>query len=574
MKLFRTTAEAAAYRRSTLIADILLWAVPLLLSVPNVVLDITETAYSGAERVANAALPLGVYLLLMAAWRRNSITTLCLIPVMILCAFQLVLIDLYGGSIIAVDMFLNVVTTNPAEASELLLNLGGAVLTACLLYLPPVALAIAGTVKRSRLGNDMRKAGLLTGALAAICGLTGAGFALASPEGYAPHRRLFPMNVSANMLTAIRRTGQIRNYFSTSAGFSHHASSTRHDSVPEVYVLVIGETSRASDWQLNGYSRPTNPRLSRRDDVVFFGKTLSESNTTHKSVPVMMSHLSADEFGDSIYRCRGVIDAFNEAGYHTAWASNQQRNGALIDFFGSSARKCTFLCDSGHGHHDTDLCPILSDALEEHPTEKIFAVLHTYGSHFNYADRVPAWFDAPFGRSNSTEATASNRQALINAYDNTVAYTDAVLDSLISILEASGRPTALLYTADHGEDIFDDCRNRFLHASPPPTAEQLNVPMLVWMSEPYMTAHPEKAAACRANRDRNISSSRSVFHTLLSLAGITAATYNPKEAVCEKKYQEPPRVFLNDYNESQPLREAGLKPIDLKNLEKRGISRQ
>ncbi len=109
-----------------------------------------------------------------------------------------------------------------------------------------------------------------------------------------------------------------------------------------------------------------------------------------------------------------------------------------------------------------------------------------------------------------------------------------MLDSLISILEASGRPTALLYTADHGEDIFDDCRNRFLHASPTPTAEQLNVPMLVWMSEPYMTAHPEKAAACRANRDRNISSSRSVFHTLLSLAGITAATYNPKEAVCEK----------------------------------------
>ena len=420
----------------------------------------------------------------------------------------------------------------------------------------------------------MRRTGLLTGALAAICGLTGAGMALASPEGYAPQRRLFPMNVSANMLTAVQRTAQVRNYFSTSAGFRHHASSTRHDSVPEVYVLVIGETSRASDWQLCGYGRPTNPRLSRRHGVVFFGKTLSESNTTHKSVPLMMSHLSAAEFGDSIYRCRGVIDAFNEAGYHTVWASNQQRNGALIDFFGSSARECTFLCDSGHGHYDTDLCPILSDALKEHPTEKIFAVLHTYGSHFNYADRVPAWFDAPFGRGNSTEATASNRQALINAYDNTVAYTDAVLDSLISILEASGRPTALLYTADHGEDIFDDSRNRFLHASPTPTAEQLNVPMLVWMSEPYMTAHPEKAAACRANRDRDISSSRSVFHTLLSLAGITAATYNPKEAVCEKKYQEPPRVFLNDYNESQPLREAGLKPIDLKKLEKRGISRE
>ncbi|MDE6854429.1 MAG: lipid A phosphoethanolamine transferase, partial [Muribaculaceae bacterium] len=532
----------------------------------------TETAYTGAERVANAALPLGTYLLLMAAWRRNSITALCLIPVMVLCAFQIVLVDLYGGSIIAIDMFLNVVTTNPSEASELLLNLGGAVLTVCLLYLPPIVLAAIGVAKGSRLGTPMRKTGLLTGALVAVCGLIGAGMALASHDGYAPQRRLFPMNVTSNMITAAQRDVQVKDYFRTSATFSHHASDTRPDSVPEVYLLVIGETSRASDWQLNGYCRPTNPRLSLRDDIIFFGKTLSESNTTHKSVPLMMSHLSAEKFGDSIYCCRSVIDAFNEAGYHTLWASAQQRNGALIDFFGSEARDCVFLCDSSLRHYDTDLCPILAKTLERHSSEKVFAVLHTYGSHFNYADRVPEWFGSPFGHDSSTEATAANRTGLINAYDTTIAYTAAVLDSLITILEASGRPCALLYTSDHGEDIFDDSRHRFLHASPTPTCEQLHVPLLVWMSGKYKASHPEKYTAARANRSLNVSSSRSVFHTLLSLAGITADTYNPKESVCEKKYQEPRRVFLNDYNESQSLSEAGLKPIDIKILKKYGIS--
>ena len=59
-----------------------------------------------------------------------------------------------------------------------------------------------------------------------------------------------------------------------------------------------------------------------------------------------------------------------------------------------------------------------------------------------------------------------NRAQLINAYDNSIRYVDAVLDSVASVLESTGRPAAMLYLSDHGEDIFDDSRGRFLHASP------------------------------------------------------------------------------------------------------------
>ena len=72
----------------------------------------------------------------------------------------------------------------------------------------------------------------------------------------------------------------------------------------------------------------------------------------------------------------------------------------------------------------------------------------------------------------------ANRTQLINAYDNTIRHTDRLLYQLIQRLDTIGCPGAMLYTSDHGEDIFDDGRLRFLHASPSPTFTQLHVPLL------------------------------------------------------------------------------------------------
>ena len=51
-------------------------------------------------------------------------------------AFQIVLLYLFGQSIIAVDMFLNLVTTNSSETLELLDNLTPAIIAVIILYVP------------------------------------------------------------------------------------------------------------------------------------------------------------------------------------------------------------------------------------------------------------------------------------------------------------------------------------------------------------------------------------------------------------------------------------------------------
>ena len=68
------------------------------------------------------------------------------------------------------------------------------------------------------------------------------------------------------------------------------------DSIPRLVILVVGETARAHNWQLLGYDRPTNPRLSRRDGIVAFPRVLTSSNTTHKSVPMLLSAVDADTY--------------------------------------------------------------------------------------------------------------------------------------------------------------------------------------------------------------------------------------------------------------------------------------
>lgn len=552
------------------IATALLWTLPLLLIVPNVWLDFTEP-YTAAARAVNVLLPAGVYFLLLSALRRNSITALCLLPVMILCAFQIVLLFLYGQSIIAIDMFLNVMTTNVHEATELLRNLSAAIAAVCLLYLPPLGLAIAGTVRKSLLDRRSRRAGLLTGTVLTAAGAGALAVCLLQPGGYAPGRSLFPVNVVSNILSAAVRTGESNAYARTSADFRFGAIDSRPGEAPEVYVLVIGETSRADNWQLAGYDRPTNPRLSRRPGLVFYKRTLSESNTTHKSVPLMMSPLTAGSFGDSIYRSRGIIDAFNEAGYRTLWISNQQRNGSLIDFFGERADSHIFLKDDDREHFDMEIVPYLRAALVSPGVGKLFAVLHTYGSHFNYKERYPAAFSR-FTPEPSVEASAANRPGLINAYDNTILYTDAVLDSIIATLESTGIPAALFYTSDHGEDIFDDSRNRFLHASPTPTYWQLHVPAILWMSGSYRRLYPGEYTAALRARDLDVSSSRSAFHTLAHMAGLRMPCLDTSASLVSAAYTPRPRLYVNDYNEGIPLREAGLALSDLDCLRSRRIS--
>lgn len=545
---------------------LILWTTAVLI-VPNITLDITEP-YTFLWKAANILLPAGFYLLLMSCLRRTGLCVLLTFPFMVLGAFQIVLTYLYGESIIAVDMFLNVVTTNYTEATELLANLALAIVAVVLLYVPALGWGIYSLCRHVKAAASLRRRTALAGGTLLLCGAVIAVTATmtASPVGTHPDnsfsRSIFPVNVIGNMAEAVRRTSQTADYPLTSRDYTFHATSEHPADGRELYIYVIGETSRAMDWQLGGYSRPTNPRLSRRDNLVFFRHAVSESNTTHKSVPMLMSHLHAATF-DSITSVKSIITAMKEAGFYTRFFSNQARNRSFTEYFGNEADDIRYTDRSAEAMpRDRAMLAWVREATADTTHMRQFIVIHSYGSHFVYADRYPR-SDAYFLPDSHADANPANRADLINAYDNTIRYTDGFLDSLIAELDSCDCRSALVYSADHGEDIFDDERGRFLHASPNPTYYQLHVAMLAWVSPEVADSDPALLAAMRKNASRPVSPQRSMFPTMLRLAGVSIPRLDRRSSLADASYTPAPPLYLNDLNRAVPLRQCGLKPADL-----------
>lgn len=547
-----------------------MWFTPVLLIAPNLGLTITEYNSIWAK-LTNMFLPLGLYALLMSLSRKVGRTILFFFPVMFFGAFQIVLLCLYGESIIAIDMYLNVLTTSVSEASELLGNLWLAIVIVAVIYVPAIVMGIVFTCRHKYVPISkriiLRKTSyplILTGCVMFILALT-------LPEDFNMRRELFPYNVAENLVTAIRRTNESVHYHNTSNRFTYSPVMTRDKSEREVFVVVIGETSRAENWELFGYDRPTNPKLTARKGIFPFSKVVSEINTTHKAVPMLLSYLEPENFGDSVAHTRSIFSAFNTLGYRTAFLSNQRRNHSYIDYFGEEAQFSEFLSDNGGPMRDFNLIQPMATIIEDSPNNKVFIVLHTYGSHFEYRKRYPADM-AFFTPDVNSSAMLRNRSQLINAYDNTIRYTDALLDSVIVTLDSIDIPAAMIYVSDHGEDIFDDDRERFLHSSPTPTYHQIHVPMVVWLSDEFRTRHPEIEKALNANKDKNIASTASLFHTLLDLTGIKTPFYDAGFSIASSEFVEHPRVYLNDYNEKVPLKKSGLRKLDFEIFQKKGIS--
>lgn len=535
------------------------------LLLPNVALCFTERL-GMLPSVANVLLPCGVYMLLLTLSGKPGRMIWWLFFFIFLAAFQLVLLYLFGRGIIAVDMFLNLVTTNPGEAMELLDNMTPAIVGVVVVYVPVLTLGVMSILGKERAAKPFllcqRKigVGIMCIGVLSLCGC------YMSDKEYRAELQLYPTNVIYNMVLAGERTYQTEHYAESSRGFSFNAKAGHAADAREVYVLVVGETARACEMSLYGNKRTGVAQLDSLAGLVAFTNVLSQSNTTHKSVPMLLSAASAADY-NRIYKEKGIIEAFREAGFHTTFLSNQLPNHSFIDFFGEEADSCAFIKETsvqGKNTPDGALLPLVKNILSAN-RQKELIVLHTYGSHFNYRDRYPR-SAARFRPDDASEAKASNRQQLLNAYDNSICYTESFLAQLVAMLKHTGAVSAMLYTADHGENIFDDNRGLFLHASPIPSYYELHVPFIVWLSDAYRATWPSVYAAMLSNRQKPVASSASVFHTMLSLSGISTPYLADSLSVASNRLHSAPRSYLNDHNQAVDLPHAGLAAEDFKQL--------
>ena len=559
------------------------YAVVALL-LPNIALCFTERLSFWAGCV-NVLLPLALYMWFFSIARCPGKMVWWAFVFIFFAAFQLVLLYLFGTGVIAVDMFLNLVTTNAGEAMELLDNLAPAVVGVFVIYLPLLILGIIHIRKKHQISaafqHHVRKCVMEVGGISLFCLLA----CYVVVDDYRMRNQLYPVNVCYNLYLAFERNAASENYREASRNFKFDARSEHDAEAPEVYVMVVGETARAHNFSLYGYLRDTNPLLSKTPGIIAFPDAMTQSNTTHKSVPMLLSAASAEDF-ERLFHEKGILAAFKEAGFHTVFISNQQPNHSFIDFLGEQADEHYFLKteDASKGnHYDEELLKKLDEILPEadasssahYRYRKLFVVLHTYGSHFNYQERYPRSF-AYFKPDSRSEAKPENRQDLLNAYDNTIRYTDYILHGIVERLQkwekvqakalakTQAKPdgvycqptSAMLYTSDHGENIFDDDRRLFLHAAPKASDYELHVPFIIWTSEGFGKQYSNTWKALGENRTKQVQTSLSAFHTMLGIGGIRTPYRLDEYSVASGKYHPARLLYLDDHDEAIPQEDA------------------
>lgn len=332
--------------------------------------------------------------------------------------------------------------------------------------------------------------------------------------------------------------------YATASFFSNRGNATvvapiEHDaainalgkslSKPTLLVLVVGETARADHFSTNGYSRQTNPLLARQS-IINFSNVTSCGTETAVSVPCMFSALGRAGYSDSKAKAQeGLLDVIKHAGIDVLWRDNNSSCKGTCNRVDYEDVQHLALPDHCNDIEcfDEILLHDLNKKLAAMSSRDKVIVLHQKGSHGpDYADRYPKGFATFTPVCNTNQLHNCSKEEVINAYDNTIHYTDYFLNSAIEWLKQQSPQynTAFIYLSDHGESLGEN--GLYLHGMPYRFApkEQKHVPFLFWFSEDFTRANAIDSQ-CLQRSTTKAYSHDNLFHTTLGLLNISTNVY-------------------------------------------------
>lgn len=298
-------------------------------------------------------------------------------------------------------------------------------------------------------------------------------------------------------------------------------------------ILVIGESARFDRFGINGYERNTTPNLQNLKNLQSFKATSCDS-ITYTSVPCMLRRSVAEKANTDL-RETTVISIFNKLGFKTSWFGAQSMLRYLKDLgniFYDEAEDVVLPGGSAlyrMNTHDEDLIPLFEAALaKEH---KSLIVLHTSGSHWDYAARYPAEFEVykPIcdGESKKRDYASCSQNTISNMYDNSILYTDHVLSEIIGRLKNEN--AILFYISDHGESLGEN--GIYGHGGENNITEQMTVPFLVWTSDKFNVNNPGMVDNLSKKNKKEINY-KYLFHSILDCSNIDSDIIDHNFSLC------------------------------------------
>lgn len=444
------------------------------------------------------------------------------------------------GVVIDAGMLANVGATNRGEAADLLAwaLLGNVLLVAAPPSLWLVPLRIAQLPARAAVVR-----GLLVSCVSLVVAAAGvaASYSVVAPLVRNHMRLRYLPNPLAPLAAAVKLASKTmarppRALVAISDGAALGPTHVRA-AKPPLLALVIGETARADHFGLNGYQRGTTPELAA-ENVLSFRGVRACGTSTLTSLPCMFSSLGKERFAARDAEHENLLDVAQAAGLAVLWVDNQSGCKGICDRVASASTRdlagtpaAAELCLDGECLDDA-LLEGLDARIAALPPERrrrgVLLVLHQMGSHGPaYSRRSPPSAKPFLPECQLTTLADCDRAELVNAYDNSIAYTDHVLARTIAWLRsrAGEYSPAMLYVGDHGESLGE--YGVFLHGLPYALAPdaQKRVPMIAWLGDDIVRRDRIDRSCMGGRLDETLSHDH-LYHSVLGLLDVTTPTFD------------------------------------------------
>ena len=284
----------------------------------------------------------------------------------------------------------------------------------------------------------------------------------------------------------------------------------------DVCVLIIGESARRDHFSLYGYERQTNP-FTAKDSVTALIADAAATYTT-AGVKAILSH----EPSSKLYEI--LPNYMNRAGVDVTWrTSNWGEPPVHIEKY-LKVKDLKARYPEADDRYDGILLEGLKEDILASDKAKTLVVIHTNTSHGpTYFKKYPSEFEEFTPVCTTVEMSKADTQELMNAYDNSIIYTDWLIHSVIETLkEIPEVRSCMMYVSDHGESLGEN--NLYMHGVPMSMApaEQVEIPFIVWDSDENTSIKTlEKVGQYH------------VFHSIMNFLGIESPIYDEEKNIFE-----------------------------------------
>ena len=520
-----------------------------------------EAIYQTMSLLTWASIPTLIIALFPYRWLRKVLQGLTIFAYSYLLLFESFLVFSYS-SVYTDSIALNILATNPGEASAFLENLNYKVfLLPLLMLLVLFALTYALTRRWGKeVGTSLRRGLLFCGMLVTLpisCFVVRpAQLSTMSYLYMAPVERIYIGTTSciADAELLAKYSADARNF---NVGTIEHTRDMKGVTV----VLVLGESMRRNYMHCYGYPLENTPKqdsLVGTGDLVLFSDAVSSAAWTASSISQSVSFYTQEGPEKEYYKYPALPLVLSKAGYYTYWVSNQETQGTGIQpvaTLASTADSTRFVRNRTYGDWnaslDSDILPLLFDRTKTPAGKDLFEVVHLMGSHTPYSDRyihekAPFTVDnlpktLPNGKPTPSDA---KRRGIICDYVNSIHYNDQIVAQIFQ--RYSQTPAIVIYLSDHGQAVFENPERPDYYEHEVSQAG-LMIPLMVYTSPALREEHPEVYEQIVAAKDRKIMTDL-LANSICGLLGVKTKYYNARQDFFSSEYDNARRRLVQAYD--------------------------